>query len=433
MVNPRLAWLTRRRFLLGAGATVGVGAVAGTGIGVDRALTASANAVPGVPNVVLPSPPAGLPARQHAWTAYLAVDLQGNPIPPQFDRLLFFDVIGTPRPAYARLLEAALRTLERTFRWQPSGLLFTASWGPAYFTDVLRVAPPIPPAKALSDFEQPAIDDYHLCLHLASDDETRLAAVEAALTQGTPIPYYTDAAEPLDISSALRLLETRTGFVGTGLPAERQHTGGIPAGQPVPGDAPLFMGFKSALKRNQASEDAVTIPDGPFAGGSTMHNSYMRLRLDTWYAQLSQQERVARMYAPQVTQEQVNHFTTDAASDPTLLSQAVSRYGVIGHAQTAATARRNGKPLILRRDFDSTDGGQAGVHFVALQRSIADFVTTRTAMNASSAQLRNPSITDTVNNGINEFIFVTKRGNYLLPARAERSFPLLPGRAAALG
>jgi hypothetical protein len=34
--------------------------------------------------------------------------------------------------------------------------------------------------------------------------------------------------------------------------------------------------------------------------------------------------------------------------------------------------------------------------------------------------------------GINEFIFVTKRGNYLLPARAERSFPLLPGRAAAL-
>jgi hypothetical protein len=197
-------------------------------------------------------------------------------------------------------------------------------------------------------------------------------------------------------------------------------------------NAPLFMGFKSALKRNQATEDAVTITDGPFAGGATMHASYLRLRLDTWYAQLSQQERVARMYAPQVTQAQVNHFTTDAESDPNLLGQAISRYGVIGHAQTSATARRNGKPLILRRDFDTTDGGEAGLHFVALQRSIEDFVTTRTAMNASSAQLRNPSITDTVNNGINEFIFVTKRGNYLLPTRAERSFPLLPGRAAAL-
>ena len=40
--------------------------------------------------------PAGLPARQHAWDAYLAADRQGNPIPPRFDRLLFFDVIGDP-------------------------------------------------------------------------------------------------------------------------------------------------------------------------------------------------------------------------------------------------------------------------------------------------------------------------------------------------
>ena len=39
-------------------------------------------------------------------------------------------------------------------------------------------------------------------------------------------------------------------------------------------------------------------------------------------------------------------------------------------------------------------------------------------MNASSAQLQNPAITDTVNNGINEFIFVLKRANYILPPRA---------------
>jgi hypothetical protein len=432
MVTPHLSWLTRRRFLIGAGGAVGVGAAVGAGVGIDRALAAGP-AAPAVPAVALAAPPAGLPARQHAWTAYLATDLQGNAIPPQFDRLLFFDVAGVPTPVYARLLEAALRTLERTFQWRPSGLLFTAGWGPAYFTDVLRVAPPIPAARALSDFEQPAIDDYHLCLHLASDDEARLAEVEAALTRGTPIRYYTDAAEPLDISAALRWRETRTGFVGTGLPAERQDTGGIPGGQPVPGEAPLFMGFKSALKRNQATEDDVTIADGPFAGGTTMHASYMRLRLDTWYAQLSQQERVARMYAPQVTQDQVSHFTTDAESDPALLGQAISRYGVVGHAQTSATARRKGRPIILRRDFDSTDGGEAGLHFVALQRTIEDFVATRTAMNASGAQLRNPAITGTVNNGINEFIFVTKRGNYLVPARAERSFPLLPGRAGALG
>jgi hypothetical protein len=157
-----------------------------------------------------------------------------------------------------------------------------------------------------------------------------------------------------------------------------------------------------------------------------MHASYMRLSLDDWYGQLSQDGRVARMYAPQVTPRQVtDDFTTDAESDPSLLGQAISHYGVIGHSQTSARARRAGRPIILRRDFNTTDGGQAGLHFVSLQRTIADFVTTRSAMNATSAQLQNPVITDTVNNGINSFIFVLKRGNYVVPVRAQRSFPLV--------
>jgi hypothetical protein len=88
--------------------------------------------------------------------------------------------------------------------------------------------------------------------------------------------------------------------------------------------------------------------------------------------------------------------------------------------------------VIIRRDFDTVDGGQAGLHFVSIQRSIADFVRTRTAMNAASAQLSNPAITDTVNNGINEFMFVLKRANYIIPSRAQRSFPLLAGRERAL-
>ncbi len=114
-----------------------------------------------------------------------------------------------------------------------------------------------------------------------------------------------------------------------------------------------------------------------------------------------------------------------------LLGQAISRYGVIGHAQTSARARKHGKPLIIRRDFNTVDGGQAGLHFVSVQRTIEDFITTRNAMNSSNAQLQNPAIGDTVNNGINEFIFVLKRANYILPSRADRAFPLLPNRAAA--
>ena len=85
-----------------------------------------------------------------------------------------------------------------------------------------------------------------------------------------------------------------------------------------------------------------------------------------------------------------------------------------------------------RKAIDTVDGGQAGLHFLSLQRTIEDFVTTRKAMNQAGVQLLNPGITDTVNNGINAFIFVLRRANYIVPARGERSFPLLPDRESLL-
>jgi hypothetical protein len=421
--NELPAALSRRRFLLGAGALAGTAAV---GVGIDRLLaTASGQSVP---RVALAPPPPGLPVRQHAWAATLASDADGDPIAPRFDRLLFFDVRGTPGPHHARLLEAALRTLERAYRWGPGGLLFTAGWGPRYFTEVLHTSSPIPEARALSSFELPSIDGYHLCLHLACNDPGRLADVEAALRHGARLPA---ADGPLDLSRALQWRETRTGFVGAGLPFAHQDVGGIPPSRPVTRSAPLFMGFKSNLRKNQATEDDTTIQSGPFAQGTTMAVSYMRLRLDSWYEDLDESERVARMYAPQVTPAMADRFTTDARSDPRGLSAAINRYGVIGHSQSSATIRRHGRPIILRRDFNTVDGGQAGLHFVSVQRTIDDFVTTRRAMNQSGAQLQNPAVTDTVNNGINEFIFVLRRANYILPSRAERAFPLLPGASAA--
>src|SRR6202000_3053970 len=180
-VTRRLAALSRRRLLLGAGAAAGVAAVPVAGAGIRAALGAGKAA-----NVPLGPQPAGLPARQHAWDAYLAADADGNPIAPKFDRLLFFDVNGDPSPAHARLLAAGLRTLERDYRWLHSGLVFTAAWGPGYFSNVLGVSSPVPPATALSGFEQPVIDDYHLCLHLACDDESRLPAAQARAAPRTP-------------------------------------------------------------------------------------------------------------------------------------------------------------------------------------------------------------------------------------------------------
>jgi dye decolorizing peroxidase len=419
-VNERF---TRRRFVA-AGAAAGLGLAGGAAALIDRLVAGGGG------GVALGPEPAGLPPRQHAWDAVLAHDAHGNAVAPRHVRLLLLDVNGTPSADSARTLEAALRTLERRYPWTPGGLLFSVAWGPHYFEHVLGVDSPVPHPEALSTFELPTLDAYDACLHLACDDAARLdAAVDALVHGGT----LAGADGPLDLRSVLTLRETRTGFVGDKLPAANQHVAGIPSGNPVPKSAPLFMGFKSGYTKNQASEDSVTIADGPFAGGTTMHVSRMRLRLDSWYGMLDDEERVARMYAPQISQAQVDRFTTDAPSLPGKLGQAAERYGVVGHSQASAVARRHGRAIILRRDFDTTDGGEAGLHFVALQASIADFVTTRKAMNAARASTLNPGITDTVNNGINEFIFVTHRANYVVPPRALRSFPLLPGREAALG
>jgi hypothetical protein len=410
---------SRRRFLAAA-----AGLVAGGGV-LEKASASIAERE----LVPLGAQPAGLPARQHAWSATFATDQHGNPISPRFDRLLFFDALTAPTANDVRTLEASMRALERTFPWEPKGLLFTLGWAPHYFEQVLGARTPIPRAKELSDFELPTFDDYDLCLHLACDDEQRLADIELALVHGQRLP----GTESVDVSGILRWRETRTGFVGAGLPAGHQKVNGIPSGNPVPETAPLFMGFKSGYRKNQASEDDVTIPAGAFAGGTTMQVSYMRLRLDSWYGLLTEKERVARMYAPEVTPAQVERFTDDAPSQPERYTHAASRYGVVGHAQTSARARRHGSPLIIRRDFDTVDGGLAGLHFVSVQRSIADFVKSRNAMNAANASYLNPAITDTTNNGINEFIFVLKRANYILPTRALRSYPLVPGQATALG
>ena len=111
--------LTRRRFLLGARR-----ARRRRRRGRLRRSTAcSDQRAPRTAIVALGSQPSGLPERQHAWAATLARDSDGNPISPRFDRLFFFDVKGNPTPAHARLLEASLRTLERTL---PLGTLRAA-------------------------------------------------------------------------------------------------------------------------------------------------------------------------------------------------------------------------------------------------------------------------------------------------------------------
>lgn len=398
---------TRRRFAVGAAAGVVAGAGAAAWL-----TTRGGEETPDRP-ATLP-PPARRPDAQHAWNDALRHDEHRNPLLPRHHRILLLELAATPDADAALRLEVALRTLEHAHG--PRELLTLLAWGPAYF-EAIGQPSPVPEPAAIDADEVPELDRCAAVLVLASDNGALLRNVERRLFGGRG-----DAA--LDLRPILHVRERRTGFAGAGMPALAQRrAGGLGLDRPLPDDAPMFMGFLSGRRRNQATEQDVTIADGPFAGGTTLHLSVLTLELDSWY-RLSERDRVARMFAPQQTPADVARFTDDAPAPADDLERTAARYGRVGHTQALAAVRRDGRPLILRRDVNTLDGGGPGVHFLSLQRSIDDFVTTRRAMTAARSRSA-PQLTSQLNNGINEWMRVTNRGNFIVPPRRLRAFPLL--------
>ncbi len=383
--------LSRRRFLSGFAAT---GAVL---IGTSPFGRAQASG--------------SLPERQFAWNAVLGRDAFDNPVAPRFDRLVMFDLAGSPTTEGVNRLEETLRALEREHDWAPDGLLFVIGYSEGYFRRYSAERSPVPRPRPLATYESPALDDLDACLHLPGDHEGRLNAVEAQVVDA--------------LDGVLAHRGTRTGFTGEGLPAQRQEgVDGLPSCCPVHQSAPLFMGFKSGFRKNQATEEAVAIPDGPFAEGTTMQVSELRYRLDGWYVDLDQADRVDLMFAPQMQQADVDALQDEAPTFVDQIGQTARDHGRIGHLQASAQARRDGKPIMLRRDFNTTDEDHAGLHFVSLQRDIQDFVDTRVAMNAAEVAMKHDSIESRAHNGIKDFFVARRRANYLIPPRSRRSLPL---------
>ncbi|WP_435348298.1 DUF7405 family protein [Haloarchaeobius sp. HRN-SO-5] len=382
--------------------------------------------------------PSTLPARQHAWNDALSRDDHGNAVLARHHALLYLDYAGegTPTADERETVETALQGLERAYEWSNDGLLFTVGYSPSYFDrfdESLPSSVDLPQPEALTPFEDPELDTHDAVVHLASDHGSALLAAEEGL-KGTRetvngVEMEASLADVFDLPTEFP--RRRTGFVGDGLPAENQDVEGIPAEADVPDDAPLYMGFKSGFEKNQATEDRVSIQDGPFADGTTQHVSRIRLRLQDWYVEQDRDERVAEMFCPAHAEQGRVEGAGDNLGDSSGITEEdcgdrieedARQYGRIGHSQKLASAREDGRPIILRRDFDSTDLGEASVHFLAVQRRISDFVETKTAMTGSE-HTEQPAIRQRVNNGILEYTFVKRRGNFLLPPRAHRSLP----------
>ncbi|WP_411716277.1 Tat pathway signal protein [Natronomonas sp.] len=338
---------------------------------------------------------------------------------------------GQPNEDDRDQVETALRGIEHAYERSGNGLLLTVSYSPAYFDRFDESVPEdvdLPNPEALAPFENPEFDTPDAVVHLASNTAQVVLGAEEALKGNKSTLNGVDQPDAT-LTDVFSLADRRTGFIGDGLPAENADDAeGVPADK-VPEEAPLFMGFKSGFKKNQASEDRVTIQSGPFAGGTTQHISKLQLNLNQWYNQDDRWQREAKMFCPYHAENDVVEGTGDNLGDSSKIDdcrptdETAREMGVVGHSQKSARARDdNDSPLILRRDFDSTDDGTASLHFLALQRGITDFVDTREAMNGTDVTEQS-AVGQRNNNGILQYIRTERRGNFLVPPRSLRALP----------
>jgi hypothetical protein len=368
--------------------------------------------------------PSERPERQHAWNAALATDDAGNHRLPSHHVLAAVDLVAEPTPEAAETVESALRSLESAYGYDTNGLLFTVGYGPSYFQKVGRESP-VPEPTALTSIEDPTFDEFDGLVHLASGNPDVVLEAEEALFGEITKPNGVEMAASLD-GVFERVEPRRTGFLGKGLPAEKaEEVGGAP--EEMPEDTPAFMGFESGFQSSQAPEDRVTIESGPYAGGTTTHVETLDMQLDAWFSQEDHWLRVAKTFSPTHaaegsvgdTGEKLDAVTGAAEVADQTASDAQTE-GVVGHAQKAARARDDdGTAPLLRRDFNTTDRDVPGLHFLAHQRTIEDYVRVRQAMAGEDID----GVGQRLNNGLLQYIFVVRRGNFLVPPRSTRALP----------
>jgi len=364
---------------------------------------------------------ADLPTRQFVQTPYLPTDAAGNDLQARYRRLLFLNLNVEPSAEAARTVERGMRTIEAAYDWHPEGLFHVLGWGTAYFRRLGKLnAAPISKPQVLSRTDNPDLLEFDAVLVLESDVPSQLTAVESAMFRSAE----TLGDEPVEhpLGDVFRVAEVRTGFLGEGLPARHADVEGIPDNA-LSQDDPTFMGFFSDRQGTQASEDFVTIPDGRFAEGTTLHVSHLTQNLDGWWEGLDDAGRVARMFSPEFDPSDLPNFESNVPFTDAVREHA-REFDVVGHHEKVAQVRREGKPIILRRDFNTTDGDHAGVHFLSYQRKLQHFRATRRAMNGWYVRDDSQAITDRKNNGILNFVDVQSRANFYVPPRHERAFPL---------
>lgn len=380
---------------------------------------------------------ASLPERQFAWNKYLVRDTSGNTVLPQHQVILFlnYSESGTPTGDERDEVDAAFRTLDRAFQRGTAGdqgmvinpgLLYTVGYSRSYFdrfdASLPAEAAVTPPVDVLQEVEEdPGVaEPYDAVVILSADKGSIVLGAEQALRG--ELDRLNGVAVEGSLGPIFEVAERRSGFIGRGLPADRIEN------EEIPENTPQAMGFKSGFKDNQATEDRVSIDEGPFAGGTTQMVSRIQMDIDSWYDD-SRTERVHRMFSPVHSPDEVGTVGENLAADSRITPETADgveahaeEYGTVGHTQKVARARDDDfEPRILRRsESNATDTHEEGIvalNFTSLQRTMDAFVETRKAMHGDDLDVAE------AHNGILEALETVSRATFLMPPRGHRALP----------
>lgn len=189
------------------------------------------------------------PAAQHAWEDTFRSDEAGRSLPPRHHRLLMLEVAAAPTAEDARELEAALAALEAAYGHGGEGLLMCLGWGPGWFSRYTAMRSPVAGPVPMARWENPVLEDYDACLHLASDREETVEEALRLLFGPGPLDQRGQAA-PGRGAHRLR----RRGTAGRAPPEGGHSRGrsaadGLPLGtQEEPGDRGGGVGPRRALR-----------------------------------------------------------------------------------------------------------------------------------------------------------------------------------------
>ncbi len=350
--------------------------------------TASRSSGKPLPLVALGAQPAGLPARQHAWDGDAGAR---RATATRSRRGSTGCCSSTSRHADARRTRGCSRRRcgrsSARYPWGPRVCCSPPAGGRA--TSSARSASPrrSRAAKGLSDFELPAIDDYDLCLHLACDDEQRLAAVEAALVHGAPLPGPTARSTLARAALARDAHRLRRHRAAGRAPGRRRH----PARRPgAAGLRRCSWASSRACARTRRPRTTSRSPTGrspaarrcrsaTCACGSTAGTQGLsRARAGRAHVRPAGHARAGQRASP-----------TDAESDPQPArsgDQPLRRHRPLPDLG-ARPPQRQAADHPPRLQHRRRRPGRAALR-LACSASIEDFVTTRNAMNAANASSR---------------------------------------------